>query len=337
MPELPEVETIRRALASEVCGKWVTSVRGESVALRRPLDVKELAAVLPGRRFLEPRRRGKFLLLDTQPDGSFLIHLGMSGNIQIVPAAAPLRAHTHLILELDDGRELRFVDPRRFGMAVWLEPGDEANDSSLNKLGMEPLDPRLSQMLPPLIRNRRAPIKSLLLDQHLVAGIGNIYAAEALWRAGIHPKRAGNRISHARLMDLTDTVQEVLAEAIAEGGTTLRDFATPDGNSGYFAVNLQIYGRQGEPCLRCGTTEHLCKLGDVSGNLPIVEAFLPHVRIEADAAFGKQLAELDGRQRSLLLPIDHDVPGGLASTVLRCARFTERMCAGLIAAYLEYR
>jgi len=253
MPELPEVETIRRALSSEVCGKRVTSVRGKSVALRRPLDIEELGAVLPGRQFLEPRRRGKFLLLDTDPTGSLLFHLGMSGVIQFVPAAAPRRAHTHLILELDDGRELRFVDPRRFGMAVWLEPGEEVDDPSLRTLGMEPLDPDLSQSLPPLIRNRRAPIKSLLLDQRLVAGIGNIYAAEALWRAGIHPKRAGNRISLARLTALTNTVQEVLAEALAEGGTTLRDFATPDGNSGYFAVNLQVYGRQGEPCLRCGT------------------------------------------------------------------------------------
>ncbi len=254
MPELPEVETIRRALSSEVCGKRVTSVRGESVALRRPLDVEELGAILPGRRFLEPRRRGKFLLLDTDPAGSLLVHLGMSGNIQIVPAAAPLRAHTHLILELDDGRDFRFVDPRRFGMAVWLEPGDEADDPSLGALGMESLDPRLPKVLPGLIRRRRAPVKSLLLDQHLVAGIGNIYAAEALWRAGIHPRRTGNRISVARLTNLAATLQDVLAEAIAEGGTTLRDFATPDGNSGYFAVSLQVYGRQGEPCVRCGAT-----------------------------------------------------------------------------------
>ncbi len=232
----------------------MTSVRGESVALRRPLDVEELGAILPGRRFLEPRRRGKFLLLDTDPAGSLLVHLGMSGNIQIVPAAAPLRAHTHLILELDDGRDFRFVDPRRFGMAVWLEPGDEADDPSLGALGMESLDPRLPKVLPGLIRRRRAPVKSLLLDQHLVAGIGNIYAAEALWRAGIHPRRTGNRISVARLTNLAATLQDVLAEAIAEGGTTLRDFATPDGNSGYFAVSLQVYGRQGEPCVRCGAT-----------------------------------------------------------------------------------
>jgi len=239
---------------NELCGRRVVSVRGESIALRRPLDIEELASVLPGRRFLQARRRGKFLLLDTDPAGSILLHLGMSGIIQIVPAAENLRAHTHLVLELDDGRECRFVDPRRFGMAVWLEPGEEADDASLGALGMEPLGPDLSQALPPLIRNRRAPIKSLLLDQHLVAGIGNIYAAEALWRAGIHPKRAGNRISLARLSALTDAVQEVLAEAIAAGGTTLRDFATPDGSSGYFAINLQVYGRQGEPCLRCGTT-----------------------------------------------------------------------------------
>jgi len=232
----------------------VTSVRGNSIALRRPLNIEELASVLPGRRFFHARRRGKFLLLDTDPAGSILLHLGMSGVIQIVPAVEPLRAHTHLVLELGDGREFRFVDPRRFGMVVWLEPGAEADDPSLGALGMEPLEPGLSRSLPPLIRNRRAPIKSLLLDQHTVAGIGNIYAAEALWRAGIHPKRAGNRISLARLTALTDAVQEVLAEAIAEGGTTLRDFATPDGNSGYFAVRLNIYGRQGEPCLRCGAT-----------------------------------------------------------------------------------
>ena len=253
MPELPEVETVRSALSAGVRGLRVVTVRGRSVAMRRPLDVAGLATVLPGRRFIEPRRRGKFLLLDTDPTGSLLIHLGMSGVVQLVPRAAPMRAHTHLVLALDDGRQLRFVDPRRFGMAVWLEPGEEVDDPSLRTLGMEPLDPDLSQSLPPLIRNRRAPIKSLLLDQRLVAGIGNIYAAEALWRAGIHPKRAGNRISHARLSALTKTVQEVLAEAISEGGTTIRDFATPDGNSGYFAVNLQVYGRQGEPCLRCGT------------------------------------------------------------------------------------
>jgi len=253
VPELPEVETVRRALASELTGRHVTAVRGRSIAMRRPLDVENLRAVLPGSRLLRPRRRGKFLLLDTDPTGSLLLHLGMSGVIQLVPAAAPRHAHTHLILEFDDGRELRFVDPRRFGLAVWLGPGDEARDPSLLALGLEPLDPGLPQMLPPLIRRRRAPIKSLLLDQHLVAGIGNIYAAEALWRAGIHPKRAGNRISHARLLALTNTVQDVLAEAIAEGGTTLRDFATPDGNSGYFAVSLRVYGRQGEHCLRCGT------------------------------------------------------------------------------------
>ena len=252
MPELPEVETVRSALALELVGRHISSVRGRSIAMRRQLDVESLRAILPGRRFIEPRRRGKFLLLDTDPAGSLLIHLGMSGVVQLVPTAAPLRTHTHLILELEDGCELRFVDPRRFGMAVWLEPGDEADDPSLSALGIEPLDPGLSQSLPPLVRNRRAPIKSLLLDQHLVAGVGNIYAAEALWRAGIHPRRAGNRISIARLATLAATLQEVLAEAIAEGGTTLRDFATPDGNSGYFAVSLQVYDRQGEPCVRCG-------------------------------------------------------------------------------------
>ncbi len=254
MPELPEVETVRCALALDLPGRRVAAVDGRSIAMRRPLDVERLATLATGRRFLEPRRRGKYLLLDLDPPGSLLAHLGMSGNIQLVDASSPLRKHTHLRLALDNGRQLRFVDPRRFGFVDWLEPGAEFNDPSLTSLGIEPLDPRLNERLPQLFRARRAPVKSLLLDQRLVAGIGNIYAAEALWRSGIHPRRAGNRTSFSRLAGLAHAVQEVLADAIAQGGTTLRDFAGPDGEAGYFAVKLSVYGRQGEPCVKCGTT-----------------------------------------------------------------------------------
>jgi formamidopyrimidine-DNA glycosylase len=261
MPELPEVETVRRALEIELAGRSVATVNGRSIAMRRPLDVERLRSVLPGRVFDRPRRRGKFLLLDCAPDGSLLCHLGMSGRIMLAARTADRLPHTHLIVGLDDGRELRFVDPRRFGLIHWLEPGDEAGDPSLARLGIEPLDPLAEKALPPLLHRRRAPVKSLLLDQHLVAGVGNIYAAEALWRAGIHPRRAGHRISMARLTRLAAAVRQVLAEAVDEGGTTIRDYATPDGNFGYFAVKLAVYGRQGEPCTRCGTTVRSAVIG----------------------------------------------------------------------------
>jgi formamidopyrimidine-DNA glycosylase len=261
MPELPEVETVRRALTLEVPGLRIVAVGGRSIAMRRPLDVERIAKLATGRRFLSPRRRGKYLLLDLDPPGSLLAHLGMSGRIQLVDASSPLRNHTHLRLDLDDGRQLRFVDPRRFGFVDWLDPGEENMDPSLAALGIEPLDPGLDEFLPPLLHARRAPMKSLLLDQRLVAGIGNIYAVEALWRAGIHPRRAGNRTSRLRLAGLARAVQGVLTEAITQGGTTLRDFAGPEGESGYFTVRLNVYGRQGEPCVKCGTTIRAAVIG----------------------------------------------------------------------------
>ncbi len=251
MPELPEVETVRRALARELSGRRITDVRGSSISMRRPLDIGLLGTVLPGRRLLEPRRRGKYLLIDLDPPGTLLNHLGMSGRLTITDSGAPVLPHTHLTLELDDGRELRFVDPRRFGLMVWLEPGEEAADPSLARLGLEPLDPGLEQLMPPLFKARRSPIKSLLLDQRLVTGVGNIYAAEALWRAGIRPSRPGRRTSIARLSRLAQEVRAVLEEAVEQGGTTIRDYATPEGDFGYFAIQLAVYGRQGEKCLRC--------------------------------------------------------------------------------------
>jgi len=254
MPELPEVETVRRALELELSGRTISAVRGRSISMRRPLDVEHLAAILTGRRFATPRRRGKYLLIELDRPGTLLNHLGMSGRLTITDGDAPVLPHTHLVLELDDGRELRFVDPRRFGLMVWLPPGAERTDPSLAALGIEPLDPGLERSLPPLLKARRAPLKSLLLDQHLVAGIGNIYAVEALWRAGIRPTRPGHRTSIGRLERLAHEVRSVLGEAVEQGGTTIRDYATPDGNFGYFAIQLTTYGRQGRRCLRCDGT-----------------------------------------------------------------------------------
>jgi len=253
MPELPEVETIRRALAHNLSGLRVVAVRGRSISMRRPLEVETLGEILPGRRFLEPRRHGKYLLLDTDPPGALLVHLGMSGRLMLVGPEVAVLPHTHITLVLENGYELRFVDPRRFGHMTWLDPGAESGDPSLAGLGREPLDDAIDTWLPPMLKRRRGPIKTLLLDQRVVAGIGNIYAAEALWRAGIRPTRPGRHISLERLALLAREVRTVLLEAIEQGGTTIRDFATPDGDFGYFAVRLRVYGRQGQPCPECAT------------------------------------------------------------------------------------
>ena len=252
MPELPEVETVRRALERHAVGLAVESVRGHAVQLRRPLDLARLRRRLPGRRLSGFRRRGKFLLADLDPPGALLVHLGMSGRLLLCDTAAPLLPHTHLVASLGPALELRFVDPRRFGLVDWLGPGAETRDPSLSALGIEPLDERTAAELPPLLHARRAPLKALLLDQRLVAGVGNIYAAEALWRAGLRPSRPGHRTALPRLERLVEEVQAVLGEAIDQGGTTIRDFASPEGNFGDFAVRLQAYGHGGEPCPRCG-------------------------------------------------------------------------------------
>jgi len=251
MPELPEVETVRRALAAHAAGRRVVAVEGSPVDMRRPLDPARIASRMTNRTLAVPRRRGKYLLLDVEGGGSLLVHLGMSGRLMLQDRDEPALPHTHLRLRLDDGRELRLVDPRRFGLAWWLDAGEEDRDPALAQLGVEPLGGTLVALLPALLKPRRAPLKSLLLDQRLVAGVGNIYANEALWRARIHPLRAPRRTSTARLEALAHAVEEVLREAVAEGGTTIRDFASPEGSFGYFAVRLAAYGRAGLPCPRC--------------------------------------------------------------------------------------
>jgi len=252
MPELPEVETVRRALEIGLEGRSITGVRGRSVMMRRPLDVESIASRIDGGAFTAARRKGKFLLLDFDGAGTLMIHLGMSGRLMLCDAVEPVLNHTHVTLSLSDSRELRFVDPRRFGFAHWLEPGEEDIDPSLVALGIEPLDPALEELLPPLLHARRSPVKSLILDQHLIAGVGNIYAAEALWRAGIRPTRKGSQTSIPRLRKLAIDTRNVIEEAVAQGGTTIRDYATPSGDFGYFAVKLQVYGKQGQPCPKCG-------------------------------------------------------------------------------------
>ncbi|HVI59389.1 MAG TPA: bifunctional DNA-formamidopyrimidine glycosylase/DNA-(apurinic or apyrimidinic site) lyase [Luteimonas sp.] len=273
MPELPEVETTRRGLAPHLEGRRVAAVTLRRPDLRWPIP-PEVAALLPGQRIQAVRRRAKYLLLDTGA-GSALLHLGMSGSLRVLPADAPVRAHDHVDIALEGRgragaqRVLRFNDPRRFGCLLWQPPGE--THELLRGLGPEPLpdvDAGLDganlggmasagpafdgDYLFAASRGRRAPVKTFLMDQSVVVGVGNIYAAEALFAAGVSPLRPAGRVSRERYRLLADAVRRILGHAIARGGTTLRDFLAPDGAPGYFEQELSAYGRGGEPCPRCG-------------------------------------------------------------------------------------
>jgi formamidopyrimidine-DNA glycosylase len=249
MPELPEVETTRRGLAPHLEGRTITAVTLRRPDLRWPIP-REVRDLLPGQRIAAVRRRAKYLLLDTQA-GSALLHLGMSGSLRVLPAATPVKAHDHVDFALDSRRVLRFTDPRRFGCLLWQPPGE--THELLRELGPEPLSDAFDgDYLFALSRGRKAPVKSFLMDQRVVVGVGNIYAAEALFEAGISPLRAAGKVSRERYALLAAAVQRILAYAIERGGTTLRDFISPDGEPGYFELELAAYGRGGEPCPRCG-------------------------------------------------------------------------------------
>ena len=254
MPELPEVETTRRGLAPHVEGRIVTDVVLRRPDLRWPIP-PEIPALLPGRRIESVRRRAKYLLLDTDV-GSALMHLGMSGSLRVLPEDTPVEAHDHVDLVLqgrgrEKGRVLRFNDPRRFGCLLWQAPGE--THELLRGLGPEPLSGDFDgDYLFARSRGRSAPVKTFLMDQGIVVGVGNIYAAEALFAAGISPLREAGRVSRARYATLAEAVKRILAYAIERGGTTLRDFISPDGLPGYFELELAVYGRGGDPCPRCG-------------------------------------------------------------------------------------
>jgi formamidopyrimidine-DNA glycosylase len=219
--------------------------------LRWPVD-PGLAAKLAGRRVIDVRRRAKYLLIETE-HGTLIAHLGMSGSLRVLATDSPLLAHDHYDLLLDSGRCLRFNDPRRFGCLVWVD-GDPAEHRLLAGLGPEPLEQDFDvDYLASKARGRRVAIKQFLMDQRVVVGVGNIYASEALFRAGIHPRRAAGRVSQERLERLVEAVREVLGEAIRQGGTTLRDYVNSEGTPGYFRQKLHVYERAGEPCRRCGT------------------------------------------------------------------------------------
>jgi formamidopyrimidine-DNA glycosylase len=261
MPELPEVEITRLGLAPELDGRCIASVVLRRPDLRWPIP-REIAALLPGERILGLRRRAKYLLLDLAP-GSALVHLGMSGSLRVVAPGVPAGRHDHVDLVLDSGRAVRFNDPRRFGCLLW-QPQGEVHEL-LRNLGPEPLAPEFDGgHLFRASRNRRTSVKAMLMDQAIVVGVGNIYAAEALFQAGIAPGRAAGGISRPRYDRLARAVKDILAHAIQCGGTTFRDFIRPDGRPGYFEQELLVYGREGELCLACGSVLHGSRLGNRS-------------------------------------------------------------------------
>jgi formamidopyrimidine-DNA glycosylase len=250
VPELPEVETTRRGLAPHVEGRRVTGVVLRRPDLRWPIP-DEIRERLPGRRIEAVRRRAKYLLMDTDAGDSALLHLGMSGMLRVLPADTPVGTHDHVDLALDSGRVLRFTDPRRFGSLLWQPAGTE--HELLRGLGPEPLSDAFDgDWLFARSRGRSAPVKTFLMDQRIVVGVGNIYAAESLFRAGISPLRAAGKVSRERYAALAGAVRDILAYAITRGGTTLRDFLSPDGAPGYFEQELAVYGRGGEACPGCG-------------------------------------------------------------------------------------
>ncbi|OQC37641.1 MAG: Formamidopyrimidine-DNA glycosylase [Acidobacteria bacterium ADurb.Bin051] len=252
MPELPEVEVLRRSLEPRLSGRRIERVAIHVRALRAPLARRPLGA-LAGRRFLHLDRRGKYLLAALEGERTLVVHLGMSGRLTLVPAALPREPHEHLALFLDGGERLRLRDPRRFGLAFVRPTAWVLTAPPLAHLGIEPLGGAFSgDDLARAARGRRCPVKSLLLDAGVVAGIGNIYACEALFRAGLRPDRPVDRISRPRWRRLGETVIAVLEEAIAAGGTTIQDYTDGAGREGLFRVALAVYGRDGEPCPRCG-------------------------------------------------------------------------------------
>jgi formamidopyrimidine-DNA glycosylase len=251
MPELPEVETTRRGIRGALSGRRITAFTLQDPRLRWPVD-RALARLLPGQEVRDVRRRAKYLLIDLDR-GSLIAHLGMSGSLRVLPSATARLKHDHYELGLDDGRCLRFNDPRRFGSLHWVTD-DPLEHPLLAALGPEPLDPGFDGThLAGLARGRRVAVKQFLMDQRVVVGVGNIYASEALFRAGIDPRRAAGRVSRARYVRLAEAVGDVLGEAIRQGGTTLRDYVSADGTPGYFRQELYVYERAGQSCRRCGT------------------------------------------------------------------------------------
>lgn len=251
MPELPEVETTLRGLAPHLTGQQVQAVVIRNPKLRWPIP-ENLPELLQGQTIRQLRRRAKYLLVEFD-HGTLILHLGMSGSLRILTSPAPADSHEHFDLLLQNGKVMRLRDPRRFGAVLW-HAGDIAQHPLLAALGPEPLQAEFdAEHLYAATRRRKAAIKLVIMDNHVVVGVGNIYANEALFRAGIRPQLAAGKLSKERCARLVETIREVLRAAIKKGGSSLRDYVDSHGKQGYFQQHYFVYARTGEPCRRCGT------------------------------------------------------------------------------------
>lgn len=259
MPELPEVEVVRRGLEQTLGGRLITAVTVRDARLRWPVP-PDLPARLVGKRVLSVERRGKYLLLSLA-DGTLIVHLGMSGTFRFHPKAPAVGRHDHVDLQTDGG-VLRYNDPRRFGAMLWHDraQGCVHQHVLLRGLGVEPFSDQFdARHLYKGSRLRKVSVKQFLLAGQCVVGVGNIYACESLFRAGIHPGLNAGRLSLARCERLAQSVRQTLAEAISRGGSTLRDFVGSSGETGYFQLDCAVYGRAGEPCRQCGSTVRMLR------------------------------------------------------------------------------
>lgn len=262
MPELPEVETTRRGIEPHILKQDIKDVTIRQPSLRWPVSA-ELGKELPGQRILSVTRRGKYLLLQTRA-GYTLIHLGMSGSLRIVSRKDEVKKHDHVDIVMKNGVILRYHDPRRFGCLLWA--GQEPlKHVLLEHLGPEPLEAAFSAAyLHQLSRGRKTPVKTFIMDSQVVVGVGNIYANEALFAAGLSPRRKAGTVSLAAYERLVLAIKQILQQAIQQGGTTLRDFVGGDGKPGYFKQSLSVYGRGGEPCVTCHKPLREIRLGQRS-------------------------------------------------------------------------
>jgi formamidopyrimidine-DNA glycosylase len=262
MPELPEVETTLRGLSPHLTGQRIADVVIRHPQLRWPVP-KNLPKRLRGQTIRALHRRAKYLLVEFD-HGTLILHLGMSGSLRILPAGTPHEKHDHFDLLLDNGKLMRLRDPRRFGAVLWCA-GEVAHHPLLKNLGPEPLENEFDAAhLHRATRNKTAAIKLVIMDSHVVVGVGNIYASEALFRAGIKPQLAAGKLSLPRCAKLVEEIRATLSEAIKLGGSSLRDFVNTSGQPGYFQQHYWVYGRAGEPCRKCGAPIKQIKQGQRS-------------------------------------------------------------------------
>lgn len=262
MPELPEVETTSRGIAPHITQQRISSIKVRNPRLRWPVPEEALQALV-GQRLDKVERRAKYLLLHFQ-SGYILLHLGMSGNLRIVDQQQAASKHDHVDIGFANGKTLRLNDPRRFGCCLY-QPHEAGEHPLLANLGPEPLSEAFNtDYLYQLSRGKKQAVKVWIMSNPTVVGVGNIYAAESLFKAGIHPKRAAGNISRLRYEKLVIAIKETLEQAIIQGGTTLRDFVNSEGKPGYFQQTLQVYGREGQNCYQCGTIIRSIKLAQRS-------------------------------------------------------------------------